>query len=97
MEMSPGEGSVLGAVMGVVVGWFSNLLYMKDKFVSTKQCENCKQSSATTETILVKGLETRVQSLESCVGDLYKQSKDNHGLIKEMHGWLRGSGKLDVL
>ena len=89
-----GQGGAIGAVMGTVIGWFGNLLYMRDKFVSTKQCDNCKQSAAATETILVKGLETRVEGLESCVNDLYKQSKENHGMICEIHGLLKAGWKL---
>ena len=90
------EGGVIGAFLGVMFGWFGNLLYMREKFVSTKQCCDCKQSSATTEIILVKGLENRVGSIELCVGELFKQSKENHGMIREIHGMLK-SKKFEVL
>ena len=96
MEMSPGEGSVLGGVIGAMVGWFGNLIYMRDKFVSAKQCETCKSTTVATETIQINALGGRMTAVEECVGDLFKQSKENHGMIREIHGILKGK-RLDVL
>ena len=94
--MSPGEGSVLGGVIGAMVGWFGNLLYMRDKFVSAKACETCKSTTVATETIQINALGGRMSAVEECVSDLYKQSKENHGMIREIHGILKGK-RLDVL
>jgi len=87
--MAAGEGGIIGAVIGAVVVWFTNIIYMREKFVSAKQCDNCKQATSTTETIQIKGLQDRMGAMEGCVNDLYKQSKDNHGMIREIHGWLK--------
>ena len=95
--MSAGEGGVLGAMIGAIITWFANVIYMRDKFISTKQCGDCKTSSAVTESLKVQALEGRMVAVELCVGDLYKQSKDNHGLICEIHGMLKARGKLEIL
>jgi hypothetical protein len=106
-----GQGGAIGAILGVVIGWFSNLIYMREKFVSTKSCENCKVSAAATETlqvlvleskmgaveVKVGAVESRVAQIENKIDGLSEQSRENHGLISEIHGWLKGSGKISVL
>lgn len=85
--------SLIGEVFGVVLGWFGNLIYMRDKFIEKDSCKECKNSTSASHSIQIDALQGRMGTMETCVSQLYTQSKENHGLICEIHGFLKGQAK----
>lgn len=83
--MTWGEGGLIGAV----AGWFANLLYMREKFVSSEECKNCKAGLCNSESLSLNSFEGRIKKVEENVNELYGMAKENYGMIKEMHGMLK--------
>ena len=83
------EGGVIGACLGLIFGWFGNLLYMREKFIAKDQCSQCKNSAERSDAVQIKALEGRMVAVELCVQRLFEQSTNNNGMIREIHGWIK--------
>ena len=62
---------------GAAIGWFANLIYMREKFVSKSECRECKAAS---NKRFDDGAE-RMQRIED-------KQLETFGLVKEIHGAL---------
>ena len=88
--------SVVGWALGVVIGWFGSVLYMRDKFVSKDGCKECHEHTSTQESLQIQALNSRMTAVENCVGKLFEQSTANYGLITEIHGFIKAK-RMEIL
>lgn len=65
----------LGAVIGLIIGWFGNLIYMREKFISKADCDKCNKS-----------LIERLERIDKRSLETYGMVKEMHGFIKSETG-----------
>ena len=77
MDMESLATSGSHGVFGAIVGWFANLIYMREKFVLKSECKECKAE----QTKRFADGDARMQRIEAVQLDTY-------GMVKEIHGSL---------